>query len=163
MTTRIGKDAYYLNIATEVAGRGTCLRRNYGAVIVKDDRIISTGYTGAPRGRKSCDELEMGCLREEQNIPSGERYELCRSVHAEMNAVIFASKPEMEGAALYLVGLYPVSIGSYVVDVEPCPLCKRVLINAGITLVVTHDGNKMEGAALYLVGLYYVEDFENSL
>ena len=100
---RIDKDNYYLNIAFEVARRGTCLRRNYGAVIVNRDEIISTGYTGSPRGADNC--IDIGyCIRQELEVPSGERYELCRSVHAEMNALIHASRREVIGGSLYLVG-----------------------------------------------------------
>ena len=88
---RRGKNNYYLDIAEAILERGTCLRRNYGAIIVNNDEIISTGYTGAPRGRKNCIDLNY-CAREKLNIPRGERYELCRSVHAEANAIISASR-----------------------------------------------------------------------
>ena len=101
---RRDKINYYLDIAEAVTGRGTCLRRNFGAVIVKNDTIISTGYVGAPRGRANCNELHY-CTREKLQVPRGERYELCRSVHAEQNAIINASRSEMLGATLYLVGL----------------------------------------------------------
>ncbi len=151
MANRISKDNYYLNIATEVTKRGTCLRRNIGAVIVKNDQIVSTGYAGAPRGTKNCVDLGF-CPREQANIPSGERYELCRSVHAEMNAVIHASRYDTMGATLYLVGL-PAntkdnedtgaqSDGNLGDGTEPCRLCKRVLINAGIEKVITTGANK---------------------
>ena len=96
---RRDKENYYLDIAQAVAGRGTCLRRNFGAIIVKHDQIMSTGYSGAPRGRRNCCDLGY-CLREKMNIPRGERYELCRSVHAEANAIIHASRSEMTGATL---------------------------------------------------------------
>ena len=99
---RIDKTNYYLDIAQTVAERSTCLRRKFGAVIVKNDSIISTGYNGAPRGRKNCCDLGE-CLREKYEIPSGERYELCRSVHAEANAIIAASREETLGADLYTV------------------------------------------------------------
>ena len=100
---RRDKENYYLGIAQAVAGRGTCIRRNFGAIIVKNDQILSTGYTGAPRGRKNCSDLGF-CLREKMNIPRGERYELCRSVHAEANAIISAARSDMIGSTLYLVG-----------------------------------------------------------
>ena len=99
---RIDKINYYLDIAETVLERGTCLRRNFGAIIVNNDQIVSTGYTGAPRGRKNCCDLGF-CIRQERNIPRGERYELCRSVHAEANAIIHASREQMIGATLYLV------------------------------------------------------------
>ncbi|MEG1931823.1 MAG: cytidine deaminase, partial [Pygmaiobacter sp.] len=101
--SRRDKINYYLDIADAVSRRGTCLRRNYGAIIVKNDQIISTGYVGAPRSRKNCSDLGY-CIREKMNIPRGERYELCRSVHAEANAIIAASRAEMIGATLYLAG-----------------------------------------------------------
>lgn len=131
---RISKDIYYLNIAQECTKRGTCLRRNYGAVIVKNDEIISTGYTGSPRGRINCID-EGNCLREEMEIPSGERYEICRSVHAEMNACIHASRRDMTGATMYLCGIVAAT-GEIYRDTIPCELCKRVIINAGIDKVV---------------------------
>jgi dCMP deaminase len=131
---RISKDRYYLNIAREVSRRGTCLRRNYGAVIVNQDQIISTGYTGAPRGVVNCIDLGV-CRREQERIPSGERYELCRSVHAEMNAVIHASRAETIGGTLYLVGVEAPS-GELTELAEPCLLCRRVIINAGLDQVV---------------------------
>jgi len=104
MIERVDKNNYYLNIAEEVSRRGTCLRRNFGAVIVKNDEIISTGYTGAPRGRKNCSDLGY-CVRQKMEIPRGERYELCRSVHAEANAIISAERKDMIGASLFLVGI----------------------------------------------------------
>ncbi len=134
MSPRPGKDQYYLNIAREVCRRGTCLRRLYGAVIVKDDQIVSTGYAGAPRGVANCVDLGV-CLRQELGIPPGQRYELCRSVHAEMNAVIHASRQQTLGATMYLAGI-EVNSGLPVARPEPCLLCRRVIINAGIARVV---------------------------
>jgi dCMP deaminase len=131
---RISKQNYYLNIAQECGRRGTCLRRNYGAVIVKNDEIISTGYTGSPRGRQNCSDKGT-CLREEMNIPSGQRYELCLSVHAEMNACIHARRHDMIGATLFLVGI-STQTKELVPDALPCELCKRVLINSGIEEVI---------------------------
>ena len=100
---RRDKDNYYLDLAEMVSQRCTCLRRHYGAVIVKNDQVVSTGYVGAPRGRKNCSDLGY-CIREKMQIPRGERYELCRSVHAEANAIINASRDHMLGASLYLTG-----------------------------------------------------------
>lgn len=131
---RIDKNNYYLDIAETVLERGTCLRRNFGAIIVRNDQILSTGYTGAPRGRKNC--IDMGeCLRSKLNIPRGERYELCRSVHAEANAIISASRNDMIGATMYLVGR-EVKSGELVENTAPCAMCKRLIINAGIDKVV---------------------------
>ena len=138
---RPSKTEYYLGIAKAVSTRGTCLRRRFGAIVVKDDRIVSTGYVGAPRGRKNCCDLGT-CFRMENNIPSGQRYELCRSVHAEMNAIISASKEELEGGVMYLVGVEP--DGSYTPNADCCAMCKRVIINAGIRYVIiaTDNGHK---------------------
>ena len=138
--TRRDKENYYLDIAEAVASRGTCLRRNFGAIIVKNDQILSTGYTGAPRGRKNCSDLGF-CLREKMNVPRGQRYELCRSVHAEANAIISAARSEMIGATLYLVGK-EARTGELVPDANSCSMCKRLIINAGISRVIvrnTHD------------------------
>ncbi len=133
---RRDKINYYLDIAEAVAERGTCLRRNYGAVIVKNDQIISTGYVGAPRGRANCCELGF-CTREKLKVPRGERYELCRSVHAEANAIIHASRNDMLDAALYLVGKE--NDGEYVKNASPCSMCRRMIINAGIRTVIVRD------------------------
>ncbi|MBQ6626050.1 MAG: cytidine deaminase, partial [Ruminococcus sp.] len=123
---RTDKKNYYLDIAETVLERGTCLRRNFGAIIVKNDQIVSTGYVGAPRGRKNC--IDMGvCVREQNNIPRGERYELCRSVHAEANAIIHASRDAMLGATLYLVGK-DAKTGEYVENACACSMCKRMII-----------------------------------
>lgn len=134
---RRDKRNYYLDIAQTVAERGTCLRRNYGAIIVKNDEIVSTGYVGAPRGRENCSDLGR-CIRQEMQIPRGERYELCRSVHAEANAIISASRKDMLGATLYLVGM-EVSDGSLIANSCCCAMCKRMVINAGILEVVIRD------------------------
>ncbi len=128
---------YYLDIAETVMERGTCIRRNFGAIIVQNDQIISTGYVGAPRGRKNCCDLGY-CTREKMKVPRGQRYELCRSVHAEMNAIISAQRTDMIGATLYLVGREYGS-GDYVAGANPCALCKRMIINAGISTVVVRD------------------------
>ena len=134
---RVDKNNYYLDIAETVIERGTCLRRNYGAIIVKNDEIVSTGYTGAPRGRKNCCNIGV-CVREKLEIPRGQRYELCRSVHAEANAIISASRNEMINASLYLVGK-EASNGEYVKNASSCAMCKRMIINAGIKQVVLRD------------------------
>ena len=144
---RRDKENYYLDIAQAVAGRGTCLRRNFGAIIVKNDQILATGYTGAPRGRKNCSDLGF-CLREKMNIPRGERYELCRSVHAEAKAIISAARTEMIGATLYLVGRDAKS-GELVPDANSCSMCKRMIINAGITRVVIRNSQD-EFTAVYV-------------
>ena len=134
---RIDKNNYYLDIAETTLERSTCIRRKWGAVIVKNDEIISTGYNGAPRGRKNCNELGY-CMREKLNIPRGERYELCRSVHAEQNAIISAPRKDMIDATLYIVGIN-VNDGSYVTKSMPCAMCKRVIINSGIKNIVLRD------------------------
>ena len=134
---RIDKNNYYLDIAESALERSTCLRRKWGAVIVKDDEIISTGYNGAPRGRKNCSDIGT-CIREELNIPRGERYELCRSVHAEQNAIISAARKDMIGATLYEVGI-DVKTNKYVQNSMPCAMCKRFIINSGITKMVFRD------------------------
>lgn len=137
---RIDKDNYYLDIAETVLERGTCIRRNYGSIIVKNDQIISTGYVGAPRGRKNC--IDMGhCIRESMGIKRGERYEMCRSVHAEANAIIHASRNDMIGATLYLVGK-DVKTNQYVENANSCSMCKRMIINAGIEKVIVRNDKK---------------------
>lgn len=135
--TRRDKVNYYLDIAEQVSKRGTCMRRHFGAVIVKDDEVVSTGYAGAPRGRKNCIDLQ-NCIREERQVPRGERYELCRSVHAEANAIISASRKEMIGSSIYLVGI-DCSTGDYVEKANSCSMCKRQIINAGITTLYVRD------------------------
>ncbi len=134
---RRDKYNYYLDIAQTVAERGTCLRRNFGAIIVKNDEIISTGYTGAPRGRRNCSDLEF-CMREKLNIPRGERYELCRSVHSEANAIISAARRDTIGATLYLVCM-DAKTSELVSGTNSCSMCKRLIINSGISKVVIRD------------------------
>ena len=134
---RIDKENYYLDIAETVLERSTCLRRCYGAIIVKNDEIVSTGYNGAPRGRKNC--MDLGyCTREAMNIPSGERYELCRSVHAEANAIISAARRDTLGATLYMVCVAP-ETGALIPGSTSCSMCRRLIINAGIRRVVIRD------------------------
>ncbi|OFI06202.1 cytidine and deoxycytidylate deaminase zinc-binding region [Clostridium acetireducens DSM 10703] len=136
---RIDKINYYLDICETVLERGTCLRRNFAAIIVKNDEIIATGYTGAPRGRENCCDLGY-CRREELRVPRGTRYELCRSVHAEQNAIISARRQDMIGSTMYLVGKEQ-STGELVKNAAPCSLCKRFIINAGIEKIIIRDTN----------------------
>jgi dCMP deaminase len=131
---RIDKENYYLDIAQTVLERSTCLRRCYGAIIVKNDEIVATGYNGAPRGRKNCVDLGL-CTREAMGIPSGERYELCRSVHAEANAILSAARSEVLNGTLYLVGR-DAKTGELLSDATSCAMCRRHIINAGIQRVV---------------------------
>ena len=138
MDARMSKENYYLDIADAVLERSTCLRRKYGAIIVRNDEIISTGYNGAPRGRKNCSDLGR-CTREELQIPSGQRYELCRSVHAEANAIISAARQDMIGATLYLAGR-DAKTGELLHDTTSCSMCRRQIINAGIRKVVARIG-----------------------
>ncbi|MBQ2691204.1 MAG: dCMP deaminase family protein [Clostridia bacterium] len=135
--TRRDKHNYYLDIAQTILERATCLRNNVGAVIVKNDEIISTGYNGAPRGRANCCDLGE-CRREKLGIPRGQRYELCRSVHAEQNAIIAAPRNEMIGATLYLA-MCNSKTGELVPDASPCNMCRRMIINAGIERVVIRN------------------------
>lgn len=144
---RIDKENYYLDIAETVLERGTCIRRNYGAIIVNNDQIVSTGYVGAPRGRKNCSDLGT-CIREQMNVQRGTRYELCRSVHAEANAIIHAPREQMIGATLYLVGK-EFDSGNYVANANSCAMCKRMIINAGIKRVVIRN-SKEDFTAIYV-------------
>ncbi|MBQ7835937.1 MAG: cytidine deaminase [Clostridia bacterium] len=147
---RVSKINYYLDIAETVSERSTCLRKRYGAIIVKNDVIVSTGYNGAPRGRKNCSDIGS-CMRDTLNIPRGERYELCRSIHAEANAIIAAAREQMIGADLYMACTDPHD-GSIVPNTCSCMMCKRQVINAGISRVIVRE-NKEE----YTV--YDVEDW----
>lgn len=132
---RPSKTKYYLDIAAAVAARSTCLRRQYGAVIVKNDTIVSTGYNGSARGAINCCDAGS-CWREENHIPHGEQYEKCVAVHAEANAIINASREEMEGATLYLAGF---ENGERIKDPSPCLMCDRFIQNSGIAEVVSWD------------------------
>jgi len=136
---RRDKINYYLDIAEMVSERATCLRRRYGAIIVSNDEIISTGYNGAPRGRKNCTDMGV-CLRDKLNIPSGERYELCRSVHAEANCIISAARRDMVDAVLYLAGRNA-KTGELLTDTTPCSMCRRLIINAGIREIISRTGD----------------------
>ncbi len=137
MANRVSKENYYLDIAQTVSERSTCLRRRFGAIIVKNDSIISTGYNGAPRGRKNCDDLGY-CFREKMGIPRGERYEMCRSVHAEANAIIAAPREQMLGSTLYMVCTSPED-GAVMPGTTSCMMCKKLAINAGIERIVVRD------------------------
>ena len=130
---RISKENYYLDIAATVLERSTCLRRLYGAIIVNNDEIISTDYNGAPRGRINCTDLGY-CSREALKIPRGQRYELCRSVHAEANAIISASRRDMVGGTIYLVGR-DARTGELLSDATSCSMCRRTIINSGLARV----------------------------
>ena len=134
---RVSKHNYYLDIAQTVAERSTCLRKMYGAIIVKNDSIISTGYNGAPRGRKNCSDLGI-CMRDKLNIPRGERYELCRSVHGEANAIIAAPRDQMLSATLYMVCVNAKD-RTLESGTSSCMMCKRLVINAGISQVIIRD------------------------
>lgn len=134
-TVKLSKDEYYMNIAREVARKSTCFRRAIGAIIIRDDQIISTGYAGAPR--KTKDSFEHGyCLRDRLKIPHGQRYELCRSVHAEQNAIINAARAGVSllGGDMYLYGSQPGKDGP--INAFPCFICKKMVINAGIRRVI---------------------------
>ncbi len=147
---RRDKTNYYLDLAEMVSQRCTCLRRHYGAVIVKEDAVISTGYNGSPRGFENCCDIgdcprgrknctDIGeCVRKKMGVPRGERYELCRSVHAEANAIISASRDKMIGSSMYLTGI-EVDTGNYIENANSCSMCKRLIINAGIKKVYIRD------------------------
>ena len=137
---RVSKINYYLDIAETVSERSTCLRKRYGAIIVKNDVIVSTGYNGAPRGRKNCSDIGS-CMRDTLNIPRGERYELCRSIHAEANAIIAAAREQMIGADLYMACTDPAD-GSIVPNTCSCMMCKRQVINAGIKEVIIREDSE---------------------
>jgi dCMP deaminase len=154
MTPRkLTKDEYYLNIAKEVSRKSTCFRRVIGAIIIRDDQIISTGYAGAPR--KTKDSLEHGfCLRDNLKIPHGQRYELCRSVHAEQNAIINAARAGVSllGGDMYLYGCVPGKDGP--INAFPCFICKKMIINAGIKRVICSTA---EGK----IAIFNVDDWIN--
>lgn len=153
---RISKENYYLDIAETVLERATCLRRVYGAIIVNNDEIISSGYNGAPRGRKNC--VDMGyCTREMAKVPRGERYELCRSVHAEANAIISAARRDMVGGTLYLAGR-DAQTGQLLGDATSCSMCRRQVINAGLEKVVIRR-TKTDFDVVYVSDWIVEDDF----
>lgn len=141
--TRVDKINYYLDIAESVAERGTCLRNNYGSIIVKNDEIISTGYTGAPRGRENCIDLGYCCKKKYFPNVRHAGYDACRSVHAEQNALISASRKDMIGGTLYLVQYRP-ETGTYEENSSCCQMCRKMIINAGIEKVVVRGLNDNE-------------------
>ena len=147
-TERPSKEEYYLNIAKEIGARSTCFRHHMGAIILKDDQIIATGYIGAPRKTKDC--LERGeCLRDKLKIPHGTRYEICRSVHAEQNAIINASRAGVSllGGDMYMHSINPKT--GLKNDALPCFFCKRMIINSGLRRVISAP--KEGGVKIFLV------------
>lgn len=134
---RRDKENYYLDIAQTVMERSTCCRGHYGAIIVRNDEIIATGYNGAPRGRTNCTDLGY-CIRRKLNVPSGQRYELCRSVHAEANAIISAARSECIGGTMYLVGRDAQS-RELLEDACSCRICRMLMINAGLSRLVVRN------------------------
>lgn len=158
---RRDKENYYLDITETVLERGTCLRRNFGAIIVSNDEIISTGYSGSPRGRKNCIDLGF-CTREQQNIPRGTMYEKCRSVHAEANAIISASRRDMIGSTLYLVGR-DYKTKEYVKNANSCMMCKRLVINAGIDRVVIRDDSDHYREIEVCDWIYYDDSLDSKI
>lgn len=138
---RIDKINYYLDIAKAVAGRSTCLRKKSGAVIVNHDEIVSTGYSGAPRGRENC--IDLGYCSKKKFFPDLRHagYDACRSVHAEMNALISGARKDMLGGTLYLVQ-YRTDSGEYEEKPGCCQMCRKLIINAGISTVVVRDSSE---------------------
>lgn len=134
---KFNKHNYYLDVAEVIAKNKRCIRRNYGAIIVKNDQILATGYNGAPRQSMNCTDIKK-CKRQQLNLKSGSNYELCRSVHAEQNCIINASRDEMMGSTLYLVGK-EYKTDEYIRNIDCCSICKRMIINAGISLVIVRD------------------------
>ena len=140
---RIDKTNYYLDIAETVSERGTCLRKNYGCIIVKNDEIISTGYSGAPRGRQNCIDLGYCCKKKIYPDIRHGGYDACRSVHAEQNAMLSASRKDMIGATMYLVGKRT-DTGEYEKGAMCCQMCRKLIINSGISSVIVRSGSKQE-------------------
>ena len=138
---RVNKIDYYLDIAEAVSERGTCIRKNYGCINVKNDEIISTGYTGAPRGRKNC--IDIGHCMKKEIFPDVHHggYDACRSVHAEQNAMLSASRRDMLGSELYLVGVRK-DTGEYEEGAMPCQMCRKLIINSGIKKVYVRVNKK---------------------
>lgn len=140
MTTRPGKDEYYVNIAHAVSERSTCLRRHYGVVIVNNDEIIATGYNGNPRGMKNCCEIGVCSKEDVSHNSSPDSYNICKSVHAEMNALISARRSDTIGATLYIYG-FDVDEQLALDNPVPCPICLRMIQNAGISRIVNRQGD----------------------
>lgn len=141
--SRIDKENYYLDIAETVLARSTCRRQRYGALIVRDDEIVATGYNGAPRGRANC--IDLGyCIQERRQISPAQRFDLCRSVHAEANAIISAARSACIGGTIYLVGR-DVTTGALIAQKEPCTICRRMMINAGLSqMIVRQSGGRYQ-------------------
>lgn len=141
--SRIDKENYYLDIAQTVMERSTCRRYRYGALIVRNDEIVSTGYNGAPRGRANC--IDLGyCTRQRQGVPSRQQLEVCRSVHAEANAIISAARSECIGGTIYLVGR-DAQTGALLADQAPCTMCRKLIINAGLSkMVIRQSGGRYQ-------------------
>ena len=137
MAQRVSWDEYFLQIAALAATRSTCMRRNVGCVLVRDRYVLATGYNGVPAKAPHC--ADKGCLRQERNIPSGQRMDICRAVHAEANAIISASRERMLNSSLYLSGIDLKDNNNYVKNANPCSMCKRMIINAGIEQVFIRD------------------------
>ena len=159
MIKKINKDEYYLSIAQAVAKKSNCLCASFGCVIVKDDQIISTGYVGAPRKTKDCIELGF-CIRRRKNIKSGTGYEMCRSVHAEMNAIINAARAGVSllNGDMYVYTAKKTENGLIPIKAYPCLLCKKMIINAGIIRLI---GNNLDdGLSVYNVA-NWVKDWQN--
>lgn len=142
---RVSKEDTYLNCAEVFAYRSTCLKRKYGAVIVKDDVVISTGYNGSPRGKDNCSDIGE-CPRIKMNMHQGEGYGICKAVHAEANALLNCSREQTLGADLYLAGVNPKDASVHMA--KPCPLCARLIMQAGIRNVYLRQG---EGIDDYIV------------
>ena len=142
---RVSKIDTYLNVAEAFAYRSTCIKRKYGAVIVKNDVVVSTGYNGSPRGYDNCCDVGI-CPRMEQNMHQGEGYDICRAIHAEQNALLNCSRDQTMGADLYLAGINPSDNSIH--RARPCPLCARMIIQAGIRNVIMRTG---EGADAYVI------------
>lgn len=153
MKYRPNKEEYYLNIAKEVAKRSTCMSVKIGAIIVKDDQIVATGYNGAPRKVKDCYEIGI-CLRRKLGIPSGERYEICRSVHAEQNCIINAARAGVSilNGTMYQFGFRIIDGKEKLINSYPCFICKKMIINAGLEKYVG-----MQEIGTYKI--YYIRDW----
>lgn len=156
---RLTKDEYYLSVANAVSMRGTCLRRNYGAIIVKNDRVVSTGYTGAPRGVKNCCDIGK-CLRNVLGCKAGERYDVCCSIHAEMNAIIHGTYSDMVGADMFVSGTERET--GKIVNSLPCYMCFRFIVNSQIGRVIYHTGTGF-GVITQNDLLFYVENYNQKL
>lgn len=157
---RIQKTEYYLRIAKTVSERSSCLRRKYGAVIVRNDAIISTGFNGSPRGTTNCCDTGI-CMKNINNIDHGVGYmDYCASVHAEQNAIIHASRSDMLDSELYLAGI-DYELDKEMLDVEPCSICMRMIINAGIETLVTRKG--YEGSFSNKFNIVKIADVVNSM